>query len=233
MLYFCLDDDQSDYVWILLRSTSNTLQVWRQSTCQLFSTIRLHQNLENIDNDESHTSTIRITSFLVHANQLWIGTSTGTIFVFNFTFQHKLTQQRRSYSVTSPMIYTRKSITSVVQQKQSRSRSESAVIDLSTPSDDCWPIKSSHYRIAFPARKQLIDEMDSDDGTSTTLASIETRSSSPEVISTDEVCRRRKSTNISVNRTSTIVQGSAKINFLLAFKAKIADAPVKAICKIK
>ena len=123
LLYY--DDDDSDHIWILLRSTGNILQAWNQSECKLHSTICLNNLFEKIGktneqlltidetaqcnsiedgSSSSFIDQIRITSFLIHDEQLWIGTSTGIIFVFNFSFQKKTL---RSYSTKIIQSYPR------------------------------------------------------------------------------------------------------------------------------
>ena len=291
LIFYDDDGDQpSEHVWILLRSTSNTLQAWEQATCQLHGTIclnnliekigRTHEQIAALDeltaNDETSSTTIvdhtRITSFLIHQDQLWIGTSTGVIFVFGYTFQRKsilsvpnYSSNRRSYSVTSHMIngslasYRSMLPDLVSHRKQSRSRSESAMIDLSNTSDDCWEMNPGHYRLAFPMKlpdrasissrrrrhqhaltnghlseKKKGRELDSGD-TSSTIASVKTRSSSPAVISTDEWCQKHSSITFptaTVKRQKSL-EASSTLTFNLVFKAKIADAPVKCICKTK
>jgi hypothetical protein len=286
------DDDDCDHIWILLRSTSNTLQAWNQSECKLQGTICLNNLFEKIgkteeqlaimeevnhisSNDDGSSSNIidqiRITSFLIHDKQLWIGTSTGVIFVFNYIFQRKsirssLTNRRlfpRSLSVTSHM--TRDYLTPlpdlVNNRKKSRSRSDSAMIDLYHSSDDCWNIDYSlnHYRIAFPVKikdrslnqyrrrkrhnstitypvieNKKNGEVDSGD-TSTTLTSANTHSSSPAVISTDEWCQQHRQIKFpsTIIKQQKSLEASATLSFNLVFKAKISDAPVKCICKTK
>ncbi|CAF4134934.1 unnamed protein product, partial [Rotaria sp. Silwood2] len=192
LLYY--DDDDSDHLWILLRSTSNILQVWSQSECKLHGTICLNNLFEKIgktdeqlaimeenaqlDSIEDGSSSsimdqIRITSFLIHDQQLWIGTSTGIIFVLNFSFQRKsirspsiystkLKYIPRSLSVTNHMINdtTRHYISALPKfinnGKKFRSRSDSAMIDLFNSSDDGWNMDYSSnchlYRIAFPMK---------------------------------------------------------------------------------
>ncbi|CAF3384129.1 unnamed protein product [Rotaria sp. Silwood1] len=192
LLYY--DDDDSDHLWILLRSTSNILQVWNQSECKLHGTICLNKLFEKIgktdeqlaimeehaqlDSTEDGSSSnimdqIRITSFLIHDEQLWIGTSTGIIFVLNFSFQQKsirspsvyskkIKPTRRSLSVTSHMIndatqhYVSVLPNFVNNRKKFRSRSDPAMIDLFNLSDDGWNMNYSSnlhlYRIAFPMK---------------------------------------------------------------------------------
>lgn len=194
MIYY--DDDDSDHLWILLRSTSNTLQAWNQSECKLYGSISLNNVFEKLGKTDEQLSIlegllqtdsndddgsinhindhIRITSILIHDHQIWIGTSTGIILVFNLTFQRKLSSIRtiptmnqpipRSYSVTSQMIdqSTRRYLSPLTDlmnnRKKSRSQSESAMIDLYHSSDDCWsPTYSSNrhlYRIVFPAQSK-------------------------------------------------------------------------------
>lgn len=195
MIYY--DDDDCDHLWILLRSTSNTLQAWNQSECKLHGSISLNHVFEKLgktdeqlsmlegltqtdsnedDGSSNHTNDhIRITSILIHDHQIWIGTSTGIILVFNFTFQRKFSSIRaiptmsqpipRSYSVTSHMIdeSARRYLSPLADlmnnnRKKSRSQSESAMIDLYHSSDDCWsPTYSSNrhlYRIVFPAQSK-------------------------------------------------------------------------------
>ncbi|CAF0782240.1 unnamed protein product [Adineta ricciae] len=292
LLYYDEDDQEHDYLWILLRSTSNTLQVWNQSDRKLHGTICLNHLFEKIgridaqsaileensqvdSNDEATGSSnlsdqIRITSFLIHNEQLWIGTSTGVIFVFNFTIQPKSLQaypnnmksSSRSMSVTSPMLnhLSRSHLSSlpdlVNNPKKSRSRSDSAMIDLFKSSDDCWNV-NQFYRITFasqtkdrsipiqrrrrnhhstltcPSTDQKIPcEIDSGD-TSTTLTSTKTRSSSPAVISTDEWCKEYRHIRLPSTKQQKSLEASASLSFSLVFKAKIADAPVKCICKTK
>lgn len=277
-------DHPSDHIWILLRSTSNTLQAWDQSTCQLHGTIclnnliekigRTHEQIAVLDeltaNDDTSSTTIvdntRITSFLIHQDQLWIGTSTGVIFVFGYAFQRKSIRStptysvnRRSYSVTSHMINGsvcsfRSALPDLVShRKQERSRSESAMIDLSNTSDECWEMNQCHYRIAFPMKvpdrssvssrrrryhpvseKKKARDLDSGD-TSTTLASVGTRSSSPAVISTDEWCHEHSFIKLptATGKQHKSLEASSTLTFNLVFKAKIADAPVKCICKTR
>jgi len=288
LLYY--DDDDSDHIWILLRSTSNILQVWNQSGCKLHGTICLNNLFEKIgktdeqlalmeditqfgsNNDGSSSSIIdqiRITSFLIHDSQLWIGTSTGVIFVFNFSFQRKsigpystnMKSYLRSLSITNHMIEgtTRKYSSPlpdlVNNGKKARSRSDSAM------PNDCYNMSylSNHqlYRITFPTNKTkdrslniyrrrkrhhstitypIIEnhnnqDMDSDD-TSTTLTSVKTRSSSPAVISTDEWRNEHRQIKFP-NKQQKSLEASATLSFNLVFKAKIADTPVKCICKTK
>ena len=189
-LYY--DDDDSEHIWVLLRSTSNTLQAWNQSECKLHGTICLNSLFEKIgktneqlaamdeltqlnspdDGSSSNiTDQIRITSFLIHDKQLWIGTSTGIIFVFNYFFQRKssisstnIRSSARSFSVTNYMIdeSTRHYLSPlpdlVNNRKKNRSRSDSAMVELYHSSDDCWNIddSSTHYlyRIAYPIKKK-------------------------------------------------------------------------------
>jgi hypothetical protein len=151
----------------------------------------------------------------------------------------------------------------VDNRKKSRSRSDSAMIELVHSSDDCLDMDYSSnrhlYRITFPikAKDRLINSyqrrkrnnstiiypiiknrtnlhIDSGDS-STTLTSVKTRSSSPAVISTDEWCREHRqikfpSTTLKQQKS---LEPSATFSFNLVFKAKIADAPVKCICKTK
>lgn len=304
LLYYD-DNDDPDHIWILLRSTSNTLQAWNQSEGRLHGTISLNNLFEKIgktdeqlaminetlksnsnhDDEENNTSNpndhIRITSFLIYDKQLWIGTSTGIIFVFNYTLQRKLSLLRsstinirtfpRSFSVTSQMIddktrhYLSRLPDLVNNNKKSRSRSDSAMIELYNSSDDCWSNEIDYssnrhlYRITFPVKikdhtmnisrrrkrhnstinsssydnKKLYDH-DSGD-TSTTLTSIKTHSSSAAVISTDEWCNKRQNIKLpsTILKQQKSLEPSATFSFNLVFKAKIADAPVKCICKTK
>jgi len=151
----------------------------------------------------------------------------------------------------------------VNNRKKSRSRSDSAIIELFHSSDDCWNIdytSNRHlYRITFPIktkdkslnlyrhRKRHNSTMsypiiknkktyDIDSGdTSTTLTSIKTGSSSPAVISTDEWCHqhRRMTFPSTTVKQQKSLEASATFSFNLLFKAKISDAPVKCICKTK
>ena len=294
-LIYC-DDDDSDHIWILLRSTSNTLQAWNQSECQLHGTICLNNLFEKIDKtneqlarmEELNTSDsnddggmtnindqIRITSFLIHDKQLWIGTSTGIILVFNYIFQRRssirttspivVRSAPRSFSVTGHMIehYLAPLPDLVNNRNKCRSRSDSAMIDLFHSSDDGFNHEFSSnrylYRIAYPVKSKersvhstrrrkrtqstitdvIIENRKGRDGdsgdTSTTLTSVRTRSSSPAVISTDEWCQQHRqikfpSTTIKPQKS---LEASATFSFNLVFKAKIADAPVKCICKTK
>lgn len=233
-------------------------------------------------NDEQNSTNIidhiRITSFLIYDKQLWIGTSTGIIFVFNFTLQKKLslrtsTINRRTYqrslSVTSHMIdentrhYLSRLPDLVNNQKKSRSRSDSAMIELIHSSDDCWNTDYSSnrhlYRITFPIKTKdrslnsyrrrkrnhstitypIIEnnttyDLDSAD-TSTTLTSIKTHSSSAAIISTDEWCHEHRNIKFpsTILNQQKSLEAPATFSFNLVFKAKIADAPVKCICKTK
>ncbi|UJR36374.1 hypothetical protein I4U23_029098 [Adineta vaga] len=293
LLYY--DDDDCDHLWILLRSTSNTLQVWNQSDCKLHGMICLNHLFEKVgktdnqitileetlqfdSNDEANGSSnlsdqIRITSFLIHDEQLWIGTSTGIIFVFNFTFQPKSvhsystnmkSSSSRSMSVAGHMFnQSSRSYLSplpdlIYNPKKSRSRSDSAMIDLANSSDDSWNV-NQFYRITFSTKSKdrsmhiqrrqrrhhstltdpiieskIYRETDSCD-TSTTLTSTKTLSSSPAVISTDELCQehcRIRFPSI-VNKQQKSLEASASLSFSLVFKAKISDTPVKCICKTK
>lgn len=293
LLYYDEDDREHDYLWILLRSTSNTLQVWNQSDRKLHGTVCLNHLFEKISridaqstileessqldsNDEAIGSSnlsdqIRITSFLIHNEQLWIGTSTGVIYVFNFTIQLKslqtypnnLKSSSRSMSVTGPMLnHLSRSYISPLPDlvnnnpKKSRSRSDSAMIDLVNSSDDCWNV-NQFYRITFTSQtkdrstptqrrrrhhhstltcpitdEQTPREVDSGD-TSTTLTSTKTRSSSPAVISTDEWCKEYRRIRLPSMKQQKSLEASASLSFSLVFKAKIADAPMKCICKTK
>jgi hypothetical protein len=281
------DDNTNDHVWILLRSTSNTLQAWDQATCQLHGTICLNSLVERIGRtdeqlasmrqtatlatrtDSSANECIRITSFLIHEDQLWIGTSTGIIYVFTFVFQRKLNRtcainplNRRSYSVTSQMMKSPDETSRILLsndgtcRQRDRSRSDSAMIDLSNTSDEYLTMDYSHYRLAFPmkacrrsslfcrrqhsivnpsrvTKKHLFDRDSTD--SSSTLASAKTRSSSPAVISTDEYCPRRPSSRLPLTTVheQKPLEPTSTLIFNLIFKAKIADAPVKCICKTK
>jgi hypothetical protein len=149
----------------------------------------------------------------------------------------------------------------VNNRKKSRSRSDSAMIDLYHSSDDCWNIDYSlnHYRIAFPVKikdrslnqyrrrkrhnstitypvieNKKNGEVDSGD-TSTTLTSANTHSSSPAVISTDEWCQQHRQIKFpsTIIKQQKSLEASATLSFNLVFKAKISDAPVKCICKTK
>lgn len=213
---------------------------------------------------------IRITSFLIHDKQLWIGTSTGIILVFNYIFQRKSSIRTtspiirlapRSYSVTSHMIehYLSPLPDLLNNRKKTRSRSDSAMIELYHSSDDIYSSNRYLYRIAYPIKTKdrvtnstrrrkrthstltdpIIENRKSRDGdsgdTSTTLTSVQTGSSSPAVISTDEWCQQHRqikfpSTTIKQQKS---LEASATFSFNLVFKAKIADAPVKCICKTK
>ena len=299
MIYY--DDDDCDHLWILLRSTSNILQAWSQSECKLHGSISLNNVFEKLgktdeqlsilegliqtDSNEDDGSTnhindhIRITSILIHDQQIWIGTSTGIILVFSFTFQRKASSIRsvsstsqiipRSYSVTSHLIdpSTRRYLSPLADiinnRKKSRSRSESAMIDLYHSSDDCWDhnYSSNHflYRLVVPAQSkdrlanisrrrkrrhstmndpiiedQKPQEIHSDD-TSTTITSVKTRSSSPAVISSDEYCQQHRQIKFpsTTIKQPKSLETSATFAFNLLFKAKISDAPVKCICKTK
>jgi hypothetical protein len=289
LLYY--DNDDSDHIWILLRSTSNTLQAWNQSECRLHGTICLNNLFEKIGKtdeqlanmkeisfgDDGSSSNIidqiRITSFLIHDKQLWLGTSTGIIFVFNYSFHRKsilststnMKHCGRSLSVTSHMInetsrnYFSRLPDLVNYQKKSRSRSDSAMIDLYHSSDDCWNMNPYLYRLTFPIKPKdrssnlyrrrkrhhstisypIIEniknrEIDSGD-TSTTLTSAKTRSSSPAVISTDEWCHQHQQIKLPsmTMKQQKVLDPSATLSFNLVFKAKIADAPIKCICKTK
>lgn len=253
------NDSSSDYLWILLRSTSNTLQAWHQSSCQLHGSICLNHLLDKIGRtdeqiahmDESniidHT---RITSFLVHQDQLWLGTSTGIIYVFSHTFEKKSnlrsTAPPRSYSVTNHLLDPNRRVifaNLLPYRKQSRSRSESAMIEYSHQSiDETWPCNGSQRErrrtrcstLHYPIFEQKSNgEFDSSD-TSTTLASIKTRSSSPAVISTDEwFDEHRSMIKLPVHPPMKSLQPSSNLEYQLIFKAKIADAPVKCICKTR
>ncbi|CAF1308815.1 unnamed protein product [Adineta steineri] len=291
LLYY--DNDDSDHIWILLRSTSNTLQAWNQSECKLHGTICLNHLFEKIgktdeqlaameeitqinsNNDGSSsnfTDQIRITSFLIHNEQLWIGTSTGIIFVFNFTFQPKLIRSyttnvksySRSLSVAGHMIdgIPRRHLSLlpdlVNNRKRSRTRSDSAMIDLYNSLDECenkdfyrisYPMKIKDRSLNFNRRRRrhnstltypIIENRknrDNDSGdTSTTLTSTKTHSSSAAIISTDEWSkehRQIKFPSIINKQQQQSLEASAKLSFNLVFKAKIADAPVKCICKTK
>ena len=264
------------------------LQVWDQSQCQLHGSICLNQLFErigrtdeqllamnrittpNANGDASSTSMtdhVRVTSFLVHDEQLWLGSSTGIIYVFTYSFQNKSVRSSslvktkiryhpRSLSITSHMIGDRH-VTLVPDpvhcRKQARSRSDSAMIDMLDSSDECWKpptLSSDHqylYRIAFPMkasahrrskrRHSIVTNPtrrpgDSGD-TSTTLASDSTASSSPAVISTDECCQDRSPLQLPTAKPFKALEPFANMAFNLLFKAKIADAPVKHICKTR
>lgn len=229
------------------------------------------------------TDQIRITAFLIHDQQLWIGTSTGIIFVLNFTFQQKSTRTSsvcstnksygpRSSSVTNHMIngmtrdYLSLLPTIVNNRRKSRSKSESAMVDIVNSSDEYWDghYTSSHhqlYRIRFSnqmkyhsthvyrhrKRRSLngdyqltMDDYrhrntaDSEDST-TTLASTKAPTSSPAVISSDELAHKRPPIKFpsTIMKQQKSQETSSTLSFNLLFKAKIADAPVKCICKTK
>ncbi|CAF3214029.1 unnamed protein product [Rotaria socialis] len=300
LLYY--DHEDSDHIWILLRSTSNVLQAWNQSECKLHGTISLNHLFEKIgktdeqlammeegahlgsidDGSSSNiTDQIRITSFLVHDEQLWIGTSTGIIFVLNFSFQQKTIRSSsicsmhkryvpRSASITTHLINgaTRNYIAvlpNIVNNRQkSRSQSESAMVEILNSSDDYWnmdhPSNCHLYRIAFQNKAQnrstylcrrrqrhnstldyvtIVNEnkrrtVDSD-ASSTTLTSTKAQTSSPAVISSDEWCQEPQQIKLpsATIKQPKSLEASATLSFNLLFKAKIADAPVKCICKTK
>ena len=253
LLYYD-DESSSECLWILLRSTSNTLQAWHQSSCELHGSVCLNHLLDKIgrtDEQISHMDEsnpvdhIRITSFLVHQDQLWLGTSTGIIYVFSYTFEkkaHSRSLSQRSYSVTNHLLdpNRRKIFANLLPyRKQSRSRSESAVIEYTQRSiDEPWPSNGSRRvrcsTLHYPIFEQKSNgEFDSSD-TSTTLASVRSRSSSPAVISTDEwFDERRSMIKLPVHPPIHSRQPSANLEHQLVFKAKIADAPVKCICKTR
>ena len=250
------DDASAEYLWILLRSTSNTLQAWHQSSCQLHGSVCLNHLLDKIGRTDEQISqmdesniidNIRITSFLAHQDQLWLGTSTGIIYVFSYTFEkksHSRSLSQRSYSVTNHLLdpNRRKVFANLPPyRKQSRSRSESAMIEYTQHSiDETWPCNGGSRRarcstLHYPIFEQKSNgEFESSD-TSTTLASVRTRSSSPAVISTDEwFDERRSMIKLPVHPPpSHSLQPSANLEYQLVFKAKIADAPVKCICKTR
>ena len=167
----------------------------------------------------------------------------------------KIRYHPRSLSITSHMMSDRHVALAPDPghcRKQARSRSDSAMIDLPDSSDECWKqptLSSDHqylYRIAFPMKTSAhrrskrrhsimtnpIRPGDSGD-TSTTLASDSTASSSPAVISTDEWCQERSPMQLPTAKPFKALEASANMAFNLVFKAKIADAPVKHICKTR
>ncbi|CAF4378282.1 unnamed protein product, partial [Didymodactylos carnosus] len=169
ILYF----DEPTYVWLILRS-SNTLQVWDNTNCKLYATASLTKvfnklgkpNNEHeltreqmIDEEDRTLSEIRITSLLVHDNQLWLGISTGSIYVFDVNFQPKkkkssimnfqtdLSHYRsRSLSISSNLIDTSHRLVQDINDMNStllldkrsttRSYSESAVVKIDKNKND-------------------------------------------------------------------------------------------------
>jgi hypothetical protein len=216
-------DDNSTHIWILLRSTRNTLQVWNQSSCKLHATISLNNLFNKIGktneqiaameekiSDEDVSSAlngVRITSFLIHDEQIWIGTSTGIIFVYGFSFQLKsvlIKSRPRSLSLTNPLIDENK----LKESDRKKCQSDSALI--LTEQD----LLSNVYH------------------SNTTLTSTGTRSSSSAVLSSDE--NHSKHSEMKLQQEQAIdISTSATLSFNLIFKAKIADAPIKCICKTK
>ena len=94
-----------------------------------------------------------------------------------------------------------------------------------------------HSTITYPivetnGKSQNIES----DNTSTTLTSERTLSTSPAVISSEEWChnhRRIKLSNTTTIKQQKSLETPATFSFSLLFKAKIADTPVKCICKTK
>ena len=217
-LLYCEDD----HAWILHRSPDNILQVWNQSSCRLQANVSLNRVFDRIGktieqltameatsgNDDVSSSymvnQIRVTAFLIHEKQIWIGTSTGILFLFDYDFQWCLKtiplrkRRPRSMSLGNPRL----------DDKQVRFRSDSALV-------------SDTKRCQW---KRQVNE------SSTTLTSVRTRSSSLSRLSSDDEgvlsdgCRRGKGMEASTSATMT---------FNLTFKAMIADSPVKSICKIQ
>lgn len=96
----------NDYIWILHRSKNNTLEAWHPVSHQLQTTICLNQIFDRLgktkeqlalindlsdqdDDSMSWINEITITSFLISDEQLWIGTSTGILYVFDYKFHLK------------------------------------------------------------------------------------------------------------------------------------------------
>ena len=267
------DDDDDEHIWILLRSTNNILQAWNQTDRKLHGYVCLDnlfdkigktdeqialmkESNDGIDDYSNHVNEhIRITSFLIRNQQIWIGTSTGILFVYNFVLQKKILTKssvsQRSFSITHPLPEL------IFKRKQMRSRSDSAVVDLVHSSDEGWSDEygsNRHlYRIAFSSiassrrrnrrsstatypilENSIAKDLDSGD-TSTTLTSIKSHSSSPAVISTDEYLNSNRKIHLPLtnSKPSKTLEASASFSFNLLFKAKIADTPVKCICKTK
>ena len=261
---------RDDYIWILLRSRGNTLQAWHPSSHQLHATICLNKvfdrigkpleqlaamkemtSLESNDDEDDNASCamneISISSFLIHDTQLWIGTTMGILYVFEYGFTSKIAQPsprsicrsylahilpvkslpRRSLSLT----HERNSSFDRPQKSRSQSDSRLWVTDREelhyNPPLDCLLTPVLFDQNLWPENHQ----MHSTDSV-TTLTSVRTRSSSSAILSTDD--SEQPALALKHRRTrSTTSSASAAMALNLTFKAKIADTPVKCICRTK
>ena len=250
-----------DYIWILLRSTSNTLQAWHPSLHQLQATICLNKVFDRIgkpseqlvamaqfelndddDDEEEERRTgyvmneISISSFLIHDTQLWIGTTMGILYVFEYSFTPKTVQSSsisicRSYLAHMPPVKSLPRSLSVAREvkksvdlhRKSRSQSDSCL----------WVAGQEESRYSSvldcPLGRQGDGGINLKDSV-TTLTSVRTRSSSSAILSTDD--SEQPSPAMKHRRArSTATSASATLTLNLTFKAKIADTPVKCICR--
>ena len=251
-----------DYIWILLRSTSNTLQAWHPSLHQLQATICLNKVFDRIgkpseqlaamaqfelngdDDDEEERRTgylmneISISSFLIHETQLWIGTTMGILYVFEYSFTPKTVQSSsmsicRSYlahmlpvkSLPRSLSVAREVKKSVDLHRKSRSQSDSCLWTAGQEESRYGPALDSFLG------RQRDDQINLKDSV-TTLTSVRTRSSSSVILSTDDSDQPSPARKHRRAR-STATSAYATLALNLTFKAKIADTPVKCICRTR
>lgn len=209
------------YIWILIRSTSNILQAWHPISHQLHASICLNQIFDrlgkskeqlammnrsnDLPDDEAsfYINDISISSFFISDEHLWIGTSMGILYVFDYTFQSKPFDFTRLISLSSDRINHH-------YEEKSRSQSDSAVC--STEHESIGETLFRHH-------------------STSTLTSLESCSTSPSSLpangSDDDESSGMKFHLIKAIESSTIENLLLNLNF----KAKIADTPVKYLCQ--
>jgi hypothetical protein len=154
MIITC-DNNIDDYIWLLRQESRNTLQAWHPISRRLHASICLNKVFDRIgrvneqlphmnrqestydDNELDASSTMSdmsISSFLIHDRQLWIGTSSGILFVFDYTL-------------------TLNSNRSCMSTDRCRSRSLSSIDDIHATSQSCSNksrrIRSKSYANVF------------------------------------------------------------------------------------
>lgn len=197
---FPLMIDGDEFVWILLRSNGNTIQVFHPISLKICATICLNKifdrmgktieqlakidELEDRDDDlRNSINDVSISSIFIHDQLCWIGSSTGIVYVFEYHFVWKPTRPNAVRSTSFQIQFEKDFL------KKNRSLSESA---LSFTESDSFSDESSSIEISTDDQISNIFER-----------------------------RNRSKTNFF----------PARLNFSLSFKAKIADSPVKSICK--
>ena len=190
----------NDYIWILHRAKSNTLQAWHPISHQLAATICLNQIFDRLGKSDEQLALINdlsaseeqrdelineisISSFLISDEQMWIGTSTGILYVFDYRFRSS--NNKRSSPWDSGLSWT----------------------ENESPAD-------------------LFEQRSISHQSTSTLTSIESsatsRSSLPPTDESDDDMPAKSPTTKRAERPTI-----GLLDLELSFKAKIADSPVK------